>query len=62
MVLSDNKMLTLTLEGVDIDKVVTLQVPANYDPVLARKLGLHPSYMYFAKCISRSTFWDSDWR
>ena len=50
------------LEGVRIDKVETLQVPSNYDPVLARKLGLHPCDMYLAKCISRTTFWGSDWR
>ena len=44
------------LEGVRIDKLATLQVPSNYDPVLARKLGLHPGDMYFASCISRTTF------
>ena len=43
------------LEGVRIDKLATLQVPSNYDPVLARKLGLHPCDMYFDNCISRST-------
>jgi len=46
----------ILFEGVDIDKVATLKVPSNYDPVLARKLGLHPGDMHFAKCISRSTF------
>ncbi len=44
------------LEGVRIDMVATLQVLSNYDPVLARKLGLHPGDMYLAKCISRTTF------
>jgi hypothetical protein len=53
----ENRQETVVLlEGVQIDKVATPQVPSNYDPVLARKFGLHPGDMYFATCISRSTF------
>ena len=54
--IENRREAVVLLEGVHIDKVATLQVSSNYDPVLARKLGLHPSDMYFAKCISRSTF------
>ena len=54
--------VAILLEDVDIGKDATLQVPSNYDPVLARKLGSHPGDMYFAKCISQSTFWGSDSR
>ena len=54
---SDNRReAAVLLEGVRIDKLATLQVPSNYDPVLARKLGLHLGDMYFASCISRTTF------
>ena len=54
--IENRREAAILLEGVDIDKVATLQVPSSYDSVLARKLGLHPGDMYFAKCISRSTF------
>jgi hypothetical protein len=54
--LENRREAVVLLEGVHIDKVATLQVASNYDPVLARKLGLHPNDMYFAKCISRITF------
>ena len=54
--IENRREAVILLEGVHIDKVATLQVPSNYDPVLARKLGLHPGDMYLAKCISRTTF------
>ena len=54
--IENRREAVVMLEGVHIDKVAALQVPSNCDPVLVRKLGLHPSDMYFAKCISRSTF------
>ena len=52
----ERREAVMLLEGVRIEKLGTLQVPSNYDPVLARKLGLHPSDMYLAKCVSRTTF------
>jgi hypothetical protein len=51
----NRRKAAVLLEGFDIDKVATMQLPSNYDPVLARKLGLHPGDMYFATCISQST-------
>jgi hypothetical protein len=54
--IENRREANVLLEGVRIDKVAILQVPSNYDPVLARKLGLRPSDMYLAKCIFRTTF------
>ena len=54
--IENRREAVVLLESVHIDKVATLQVPSNYDPGLARKLSLHLSDMYFAKCISRRTF------
>ena len=52
----DRREAIVLLEGVRNEKLATLQVPSNYNPVLARKLGLHPIDMYLPSCISRTTF------
>jgi len=39
--IENRREAAVMLEDVHIDKVATLQVPSNYDPVLACKLGLH---------------------
>ena len=54
--IENQRETVVMLEGVHIDKVATLQVPSNNDPVLARKISFHPGDMYFTKCIYRSTF------
>ena len=48
------------LEGVHIEKLASMQVPPNYDPVSDRKLGLHLGDMYLTSCISRAVFLGSD--
>jgi hypothetical protein len=53
--IENRREAVVLLESFDIEKVATMQLPSNYDPVLARKLDLHPGDMYFATCISRST-------
>ncbi len=52
----ERREATVLLEVGRITKVATLQVSPNYDPELARKLGLHPSDMYFASCIARTNY------
>ena len=54
--IENRRETVVPLEGFDIANVATMQVPSNYDPVLSCELGLHPSDMYFASCISRTTF------
>ena len=53
--IENRREAAVLLEDFDIEKVATMQLPSNNDPVLARKLGLHPNDMYFATCMSRST-------
>jgi hypothetical protein len=50
------KSIRLVLEGVHIEKLESMQVPPNYDPVPARKLGLHPGDMYLTFYISLADF------
>jgi hypothetical protein len=44
--IDNRREAVVLLEGVHIDKVATLQVPSNNDPVLSRMLGLHQGDMY----------------
>ena len=54
--IENRREAVVLLESVGIEKVAILQVPSNYAPVLARKLGLHQGDMKFAKCIPEAVF------
>jgi hypothetical protein len=52
----ERREATVLFEGVRIEKLALMHIPPNYDPVSARKLGLHPNDMYLTSCISRANF------
>ena len=52
----DRREAAVLLEASRITKLAVLEVPTNYDPELALKLGLHPGDMRFASCIARTNY------
>ncbi len=52
----DRREAAVLLEVGRITKLAVLEVPTNYDPELALKLGLHLGDMRFASCIARTNY------